>query len=136
MSRVLPHRTAAAPASMLDALVADTVEAVATRLAGEMAERLSDPARTAALVDQVIEVAAQRVAARALETAEQLAAVQQSVGLGIVAASRVSGIGQGELRRMCASPATSPHHLRHVKVGRRIVITRAELERWMQAAAQ
>ena len=136
MSRVLVHRAQVDAPSMLDALVADTVEAVAARLATEMAERIADPGRMAALVDQVVQAAAQRVATRAMEIAEQLAGVRQTAGMTIALAARVSGMGQGELRRLCASPATSPRHLRHVKIGRKIVIRRAELDRWMQAAEQ
>lgn len=136
MSRVLPHRATPAPGALLEALVADTVTAVAERIGAELAARLVAPEGVTALVDQVVEAAAQRVAVSAVEAAAQLAAAQQTVGMGIVAASKVSGIGQGELRRLCKTPATSPRHLRCARIGKKVLIRRAELERLLQALEQ
>jgi hypothetical protein len=57
------------------------------------------------------------------------------LGLTVAEAAALSGVGQAELRRRCAAPETSPVHLRHVRIGRKILIPRAELERLMSEAA-
>jgi excisionase family DNA binding protein len=118
----------------VDSLVESAVAAIAERVLEDVAEHMADPARVAALVDQVVVAAARRVGERATEVAEQLAGDRQRIGLTIAEAARVSGVGQGELRRRCAAPLGAPHRLRHLRVGRRIVIRREALNDWMQEA--
>ena len=118
----------------VDSLVEAAVAAIAEKVLDVVAARLGDTARVAALVDQVVEATARRVGERAVEVAEQLTGVNQRVGLSIVEAAANSGIGQGELRRYCAAPPTSRYHLRHMRVGRKIVIRRETLSTFMQAA--
>ncbi|MFZ5787196.1 MAG: helix-turn-helix domain-containing protein [Acidobacteriota bacterium] len=62
-------------------------------------------------------------------------AASTKLGLTVEEAAALSGIGQAELRRRCAAPETSPHHLPHVRLGRKIVIPRAELERLIARSA-
>lgn len=65
----------------------------------------------------------------AVRELHDLAKLQVQLGYTVPEATFVTRIGQGELRRRCALPETSPLFIRHVRIGTKIVIGRSECER-------
>lgn len=54
------------------------------------------------------------------------------LGFSTKEAALLTSVGEEELRRWALAPPTSPFHVRVLRIGRKIVFPRSELERLLQ----